>query len=305
MKKFLYQEADFYGASKLIFGKKQLPICYKASWMHGLGYIFFNNVDSNVLIHYNEDFLPIHLVNNNDTKELLNSEGRNSIAVGMPYIYTKSFSKNKKQKTLYKRIFMPNHMIAKFKRNANDYSKWKNIISKYGCDAICLATSDYINLSNTNILGNVKLIQGAYAGDSSSLERISKIFFSTEEVITDAIGSHIVYASASGVKIKLIDAIKDNYKFSTKIPYGVPLKARKSFRDYYKSKKKLSSLIWTSGNNAEIMEYSKYILGIKHKKSKETMQNYLTPKNNLQKMGIMSRLLINNISSRLESYKKF
>ena len=43
MRKILFQEADFYGASKLIFGNNSsLPICYKATWMHGLSPILKN-----------------------------------------------------------------------------------------------------------------------------------------------------------------------------------------------------------------------------------------------------------------------
>ena len=124
MRKILFQEADFYGASKLIFIDEPTPICYRATWMHGLGFVFHDNIDHKILIHYNEDNLPIHLVNNSESVELLNSEGVSSIAVGMPYIYTKAYTNNQRQKILYKRVFMPGHIISGVNIK-HDYSKWK------------------------------------------------------------------------------------------------------------------------------------------------------------------------------------
>ena len=99
IKRYLFQEADFYGASQLIFDRSRLPVCYKATWMHGLGHVFKDNYNKNILIHYNELWLPIHLVNNSETADFLASEGVDSIPVGVPYIYTKDFSGNKESRS--------------------------------------------------------------------------------------------------------------------------------------------------------------------------------------------------------------
>ena len=206
MKKILFQEADFYGASKLIFGDRSLPICYQATWMHGVSPVFWETVNCNLLIHNNERNLPIHLVNNEKTVKLLDNEDIKSIAVGMPYIYTKAHSENKRNKTLFRKVFMPSHSI--FGNQELEYSKWRVIIKKYDCDAVCLGGDDYSNVINKKVnLGNVKIIKGAYSSDNSSLTRMSEMFYSSSEMITNVSGSHLVYAAASGVKVKVIDEI--------------------------------------------------------------------------------------------------
>ena len=92
MGSLLFQSADFYGASKIIFGNGRRPSVYKASWMHGLGNIIANNFDKKIFIHFDEYSLPIHLVNNDDSLNALQQQGLESISVGVPYIYTDTYS---------------------------------------------------------------------------------------------------------------------------------------------------------------------------------------------------------------------
>ena len=206
MKKFLFQEADFYGASKLIFGKNKLPLCYKSTWLHGLGFALINNYSLDIVQHFDEKNLPLHLVNNEETVSHFNNQKLNSIAVGMPIIYTKNFLEKSKS-LFYKRLFIPKHSLNKF-GSIDNLEKWKKIINKYNCDSICLTSNDYNFFKRKKYnLGDVKIINGAYAGDDTSLERISKIFLSTKEMVTDIVGSHIPYASACGANVRILDEI--------------------------------------------------------------------------------------------------
>lgn len=306
MKKILYQEADFYGASKLIFGDRLLPACYQATWMHGLGQAFKNNVNSKILINYDEDFLPIHLVNNYDTVELLSREGIESIAVGMPYIYTNAYSKNTRNKPLYKRVFMPEHSIAG-ENQVSKYNEWRDIIDKYSCDAICMASIDYDDFINdkNDIFSDINIIKGASTKDPYALEKMAILFFDMEEMITNAIGSHIVYASASGVKIRIVDEIRNLYMLNSKSKdlSIFPSKVRKEFKSYYSGKSetlnKILSSIWMSGDDAEIKEYSKFLLGVDYKKDKNTLMSLLTPTSQTKKIKIISHLLFNKISRKI------
>ena len=202
-----FQEANFYGASKLIFQDK-IPICLKATWMHGLGFSFHENVDSKILIHYQEDFLPIHLVNNHDSCKKLELEGIEAIAVGMPFLYASSHLNKMTFPKKFKRIFMPRHIVAGVNFHKS-FEGWKKIISKYSCDAICLAGLEYkMALEKKFDFGNnLSILRGASAGDEDSLERVTQMFYSTKEIITDSIGSHLIYAGSCGTKVRIIDEI--------------------------------------------------------------------------------------------------
>ena len=306
MRKILFQEADFYGASKLIFGDKPLPICYKATWMHGISPVFRESASSDILIHYNERHLPIHLVNNEKTVKLLDNEDIKSIAVGMPYIYTKAHSENKRNKILFRKVFMPPHSILG--NQEFEYAKWRVIVKKYDCDAICLGGSDYSNVINKRInLGNVKIIKGAYASDNSSLTRMSNMFYSSSEMITNVSGSHLTYAAASGVKVKVIDEIyelRDEMHLNNdglKIMNTYPEKYQKSFAEHIAAEEETDKIVsrWNSKGSKEVEEYANYLLGTEHRKEPKIIADYLTVNNKMKKIGIISHLLFNKISNKL------
>lgn len=307
MKKILFQEADFYGASKLIYGKKRLPFCYRATWMHGISPIFRKMPSSDLLIHYNEKHMPIHLVNNNETVKILKDQGLNSIAIGMPYIYTKAHSENNKKKILFEKIFMPPHSIIK--NQEVDYSKWKIILNKYKCDAICLAWNDYYTVINKKIdFGDVKIIKGAHSSDDSSLTRMSEMFYNTNEMITNTSGSHLVYAAASNVKVKVIDEIFESKNLNLLNNYGqkiintFPKKYRKKTAKHIESDTGTEEIIsrWNSKTQKEAAVYANFLIGTNHKKDPKIVKNYLTATNKIEEITIASHLLYNKIKNKLE-----
>ena len=258
----------FYGAANLIFPNEDGPICFKATWMHGLGPPLKNFYHKSVLIHYDETFLPLHLVNNLTTKDQLLDQGVDSIAVGMPIIYTKSFTSNNHTRK-FKRVYFPAHSTAH--QDKYNFDRYIENLRKYDCDAISLTGLDYKRLINEDInLQNQIILRGASSADGESLERVAESFFSTDEIITDFPGSHIVYAAACGVKVRFTDDIIDNCRQPSHNNYRtIPKRLHHLFKrmnDPTHFITSFSSSVWCNGNDHEKKEYAEYLLGIEFKK---------------------------------------
>jgi hypothetical protein len=304
--KLYSQEAEFYGAASLVFKKNKRPCVFKATWMHGMAPTFRDNPHSDVLLHYDEKDLPLHLVNNQKTVNMLSNEGITSIAVGMPYIYTDAFSNKKRDNVIHRRMYMPPHSIAGVGQ-ADEYYSWKRILEKYNCDSICLASKDYENVASQEIdFGEVKILKGAHAADETSLARISEMFFSTDEMLTNVSGSHLPYAAASGVRVKIIDEIHEFYdsrmrnNYASKIVNSAPKKNRKSFTKHLQNNRANEIVeVWGKPGMTVIQEYSEYLLGIVHKRKADEIMRYLTPNNELQKLNLGSRIFFNKLGRRL------
>lgn len=306
-KRLLYQEADFYGASRLIFKESQRPLCYKASWMHGLGPVFFrNDSKSEVILHYYEAKLPLHLVNNLDTQERLQLEGINARAVGMPIIYTNAYDQDDTVKR-YQRLFMPSHTLAKKDRSA-EFQEWRQLMDKYGCDAICLAASDYEFVTENKVdLGNVTILKGAHAGDDTSLERIANHFRCSHELISNSSGSHVVYATALGVNVPIIPEFLERAKIlrarsdsQVHMTSSVPKAKLNAFKQHMKKcvVENVADL-WGSNDTLAKIEYSNYLLGVDCKESHLVVQKLLQPDSTVQAFRILQTLFRNKLMHRL------
>ena len=303
MKNYLFQSGDFYGASSLIFGPNKRPICLRATWCHGLGFALKKNYDKRFVLHYNETHLPIHLVNNTETADNLANQNINAIAVGMPYVYAKNYN-SKKNNTSFKRIYFPRHSIGNNQESV--YLRWKKIISKYNCDAISLTHIDYFDLKKSKYnLGDVNVILGAKVDDPDSLERTASILTSTKELITDNSSSHLVYAGASGAKVRIIDEVIANYQpnASSEGYKSIPKKFSEEYKKFYTAPKKsleaLMSSVYSTGNDILIKEYSEYLLGISSRKSIDKMKEYLTPISFYENIRILSMLLSNKLMRKI------
>ena len=304
MKKVWLQEAEFYGAANLIFDNRDSPICLRATWMHGLGPPLKNFYHKSVVIHYDETFLPLHLVNNLVTKKHLLDQGVDSIAVGMPIIYAKNFTNNNYSRK-FKRVYFPAHSTA----HQDKYNIGKCIenLRKYDCDAISLTGLDYKRLINEDInLKNQIILRGASSADSGSLERMAESLFSTKEMITDFPGSHIVYAAACGVKVRFTDDIIDNCRQPSHNNYrAIPKRFHSLFQRMNDPKyfiTSFSSSVWFNGNDYEKKEYAEHLLGIEFKKDVNQIKDYLSPVSIAQSTKIISSLLMKKIHRKIMTH---
>lgn len=307
MKKSIFQEADFYGASRLVFGTGPLPLCYRASWMHGLGPVIFrNDIDCNVLLHFIEKNLPLHLVNNRDVRNLLCDQGFNAIDVGMPILYTSPFESDDFIR-IYQRIFLPAHVVVK-KDREQEYQQWINLVRKYGCDAICLPAADFKNCKDNNItFANAQILEGAHASDVNSLERIARYFRTSHEMITNSSGSHIVYATALGANVPIIPELgarakelRRNSLSQQPVLSSVPRASKATFKDHMrKSVVEDVVKLWGSKDDNAKRQYSDYLIGTESKKSKQNIRALLSPESKTEAMHIFAYLVIAKLKYRI------
>jgi hypothetical protein len=302
-KRLFFQSPDFYGASSLIFKNSRKPAFYRASWVHGLAYMFSDYYNADTVIHCHECKLPYHLVSNPEVAELIQKEGYKGLAVGAPYIYT-DYKKG------YIRsigsLFMPSHSIANVSL-LDQYQNWFDDAYKNQCCTMCVSAIDYdcmLVISHLKDRG-VKLIRGAVPHDKSSLDRMAKLFGSTKEVVTDNFGSHIVYAVLSGARVRmsLDDKNIGREKLKTdKIIKNFPVEKRKNiarFMHFYHEKSE-GKAVFLRENDKEMIEFSEYIAGISSKKKIGVLAKYLTPESRIQSSQIMTYLLRAKLASNIQ-----
>jgi len=301
-RKFLFQEAHFYGASDLIYNQLKMPICFRSSWMHGLGPVMFReHSDPKVILHHGERNLPTHLVNNEKTAALLNRAGFEAIATGMPIIYSENFKP--KEKKSINRLFMPAHII----RTKNFYERmnsWRLLIKKYNCDSICLSGSDYeLAINKKIIFKNCKILNGAKPSDPDSLNRIASYFSSTSELITDSGGSHIPYATALGVNVPIIKELSERAELlrrskdsTSAVMNSVPKNLRANFLRHM-SHSVIGDVInlWGSKDDCAKYQFSLSLVGANCKKELSEMRNLLNPRGFFEELNIVKELSFRKI----------
>ena len=301
--KLLWQEADFYGAANLIFNKKNKPIIYKASWMHGMGYSFSGIWHKDNFIHSDEIELPIHMVNNEDSVNFLDSIGIQSTPVGMPYIYALE-TKYPMTKKTSDFIFIPEHNISK--TNEQNFDEYVYLCKKYNCNKILLMSNDYLQAKKINFnFQDIVPVRGANVSDPFCLSKLAKIFCNTNTIFTNAFGSHLFYSSISGCDVILVDEILDNYSNQKLLQKKKDLKGKVSEEMYIKYLQKpfpidnLMNGVWKMGNQKEIREYSEYMLGLGHKKSKSYINKLLTPISTMQIFDLSIKVFKKKLSRKL------
>jgi len=305
-RKLNFQSPDFYGASDLIFKDVRRPLSYRGSWVHGIEYAFSNYIDANTILHYYEHNLPYHLVNNSYTENIIKKEGYEGVAVGIPYIYT-----DYKKETIRSidRLYMPSHSI-KGVCLVDEYQNWFDIAHKNQCSAMCVTKVDFNNILDNRYLKNrgVELIPGAAVNDRDSLIRMAQLFGQTIEVLSDSFGSHVVYAALSGASVRMLTDMKTSQnrrlEIDKKIIETFPIDKRKSMKNYLRGYHQQSEgkLIFLQGNDKEIKEFSEYAAGVSHKNKVENIQNYLTPKSNLQALKIMTTNFSLKLKGRIKKH---
>ena len=297
------QEAEFYGASSLVFKEKK-PFLYRASWVHGLGHMFSNFQDSHTILHHDEKFLPLHLVNTENIRNLLLQENYNSVAIGSPFIYNNYIDDTTISRSI-NRLFIPPHSIENL-NTKKSYSGWISFAVKNNCDAICVSEKDFSAFSNINPK-NVKIICGASIKNEKSLNKIAILFKRSKEIISSALGSHLAYAAICGAKVRLVlpDSIPEanipGTEFYNNYIDNFPKESKDSIIKFLARSHahNIDKTIWFRGNNNEILEYSRFICGVNCKKKKDEINLLLRPKNLAESLYIYRRLLANKFYRKL------
>lgn len=196
-------EIDYYGASWLIANStgREKPLASKARWVHG-----WNRFPTKFLptIYHSEQHKsePI-LVAKTEEARYLNKNGIISHAISVPFVYTKKSNVKRIQNSL---LIMPFHSTTH-----SIYSNLKyNIIhntqlerKKFDLVVSCISGMDvsHFNMINEFEQINIPWITGAWIFDKNALQRMRIIFEIFENIITDFISSHILYAAFCGCKI--------------------------------------------------------------------------------------------------------
>lgn len=176
----------------------------RGDWVHG--WIWWKELE---LYDFFGNNLPRQntriIVATENHKNFLNSKGYNKVYVGgIPFAYI-PIQTNKRIKSSL--LLIPNHSAEWTILNLNlenFIEENKNILKKYEHVAILIHAED--NKENIiNLLSNYKItpIVGANPKAKNSLIRTRLIFDSFEDVISNVMGSHIIYALASGCRVKL------------------------------------------------------------------------------------------------------
>ena len=210
---------NFYGSNYLISKYIGLQIKYKIIhryWQHGW-------ISSSRQYHSDvvasEPILnkkALILVARKDEEYFLHKKGFRSKAIGLPYCYVPERKFLRKNSLL----IMPAHgtrdILIETTTEYNKFIKYASSQRQYFEDVVvCMHKEDINNGYNEKwIVNGFKVVQGASIDDANALIRMHSLFSQFETVLSDSIGSHIVYAAASGVKISMIKPI--GWKFNIK-----------------------------------------------------------------------------------------
>lgn len=198
-------EPDFYGATYLIanqIGKKKPPVSF-AAWRHGW---FFSKSAAHPRFLAMGTKNTLNLVATESQVQILKDFGyKNAEAVGLPYIYGDTFELERRPKSL---LVMPAHTLPYTKQRwdqkayVNDIAKLKPYFSTIAaCIHSACVDHDYW-VSEFERQG-IPWIRGANTYDKNALIRLNTLFKSFEYMTTNSLGSHVAYASYSGVKVSV------------------------------------------------------------------------------------------------------
>jgi hypothetical protein len=200
----LRSEPDYYGISHLIAEKIGVPKPPRsfAYWMHGWP------IDPNVT--YPRELVSggtrrdAVLVATQEQEAILKNFGYTQVtAAGMPFIYAESDPHVERQPNSL--LDMPNHS-SKFSKLSADQENYVREIVFLAKDFSSVVVSLHGSCVENNCWiptlekHGIPWIVGASINDKNALKRMNTIFKSFEYVTTNAMGSHILYASYLGCK---------------------------------------------------------------------------------------------------------
>jgi len=215
-----------------------------------------------------------------DEVDSLAKFGYEAKAISLPFAYVHKYFENfdREENSL---LFMPTHSVHDTSVNFgpkfiklleelvdSEFNKYKRLYVSLHGDEINTKRKFYEKLG-------FRVILGAVNNDSNSLLRMKYFFQTFEYVVSDALGSHIPYASLCGAKISLLVDKKTSYEFR-KNPW---LSSKNIHPDFFLLKtwaKEYSFLINSIDESKAHLDWAKKELGY---------QNILYPKEIKKEFG--------------------
>lgn len=274
----VYHEAIFF--SRYIFNKK-IPYCKDVEIQHGW-YPKFLNCDPEFIIGSKGKSAELKketIVHRFDQKTALENFGFKKVeAIGSPFLYVNLKFIRKPNSA----ILMPVHSIhgkQDFDYCTEFLKQVKNLMLPISIESIVLHGSTYEKIVKVNGFkeSEVPIYLGADAHDWKTYARLAEYFQETEWVITNGIGSHIVYANFFGCKVLIIDPfVEMNFNHVKKFEFfqNIGDERTKFFVSLY-SKKNLRChfpfLFEPFNRTINHLDWAKKELGFDQKKTKEEL----------------------------------
>jgi hypothetical protein len=197
-------EADLYGYSLWLAEYLDLNVCPRSLRGFQHGWIWWDIVDGE-LAGFDPNLSEYFgiLVQDKQIEQSLLRDGIYAKACGLPFLnflkHTKIETKRNKGK-----LYIPTHS-----------NPWNDVSKSIKFLASNFANKDYSIMLSWNdrhidIDGFNHIEIGAGALETTSFYRMATIFSSYDEVITDSIGSHVLYAIACGAKVGIDANAYDN-----------------------------------------------------------------------------------------------
>ena len=209
--------SNMYGAAWVAAkycGLKKAPLILNRHWQHGWVQRHRQLNPEVVAADYLRNKGYLILVARKDEEEYLLGQGHLAKAIGLPFVYTLDQRYERIQSSL---LVMPCHTSRFAPINFNEnYKIFTNYIleqkKNFRFICVCMHQED-IDFGYGKIWEEIgcEVIRGAAIDDSNSLIRMHALMSQFETILSDAVGSHLVYAAASGAKISLVQPIGREY----------------------------------------------------------------------------------------------
>jgi len=201
----LRNELDCYGISKMISRKLYLPLTPMgfANWLHGWLYVELKYMEQfGLMSNYK------YLVATQEQEAFFKAQGKDAVAVGVPYIYAEDFEKIKIERKFNSLLVMPPHGLPCTAEEWDEETYVKQIhklkddfeIIVACVHSSCVEKNKWIVLFDEY---DIPWIAGADMRDKNALIRMHRIFKHFEYMTSNCIGSHVAYAAYSGCKVSI------------------------------------------------------------------------------------------------------
>jgi hypothetical protein len=300
---------NFYGANYLAakyIGLNSVDNIIYRYWQHGWitnrGQNHPDVVASEPILEKNS----LILVARKNEEEFLSQLGYKSKAIGLPFCYVPEGNYNRDSSSL---LVMPAHgtrdLLINVNDDYNDFLKFVVHQKEHFKDVrICMHQED-INLGYHKKWEEegFSIIRGAAIDDTSALIRMHALFSQFTTILSDSMGSHIVYAAASGAKIAMREPIGYHYDISKNQFYQEDTSRKGSAENFWKID---YGFLFCNPVDAENhIEWGKEQIGFDNRLSPSELKNTLgwsSPRREYELLMYNGKRVINKIRRMADSF---